>query len=425
MKTLLHRWLITAAALIHAGAAFANFHTFQIEQVFSNLDGTVQFVVLREGAGFNGQQFWAGHDMTAGTATFTQVYHFTENLPGNQTNGRRALVATQGFAALGIVLPDYIVPDNFLALPSGFVDFAGVSRFNYTNLPTDGTTAMFANGSTGPNVATNFNGIAASVTAPPANYTALWWNPNESGWGINVDHQGNIIFATLFTYEPSGQPMWLVVSNGAMQSDGKTFTGDLFRTTGPAFNANPFTPITGANITDVGSMTFTFNGANTAALSYIFNGTAVSKTIQRQVFGQRAANCVPTTASRAGSTNYQDLWWNPNESGWGVNITHQDNTLFATLFTYDATGKGLWLVMSNGVRQGDGSYLGELYRTTGPAFNANPFTPINGSNITLVGTMQFRFTDGEHGTLTYTVNGAMVTKQIVRQEFGTTRPACS
>ena len=49
--------------------------------------------------------------------------------------------------------------------------------------------------------------------------------------------------------------------------------------------------------------------------------------------------------------------------------------------------------MSGGVRQSDGSYLGELYRTSGPAFNANPFTPI-GPNVTQVGTMRFTFGSG-------------------------------
>ena len=39
-----------------------------------------------------------------------------------------------------------------------------------------------------------------------------------------------------------------------MQADGVTFTGDLYRTTGPAFNANPFTPIGTANLTKVGTM---------------------------------------------------------------------------------------------------------------------------------------------------------------------------
>jgi len=266
--------------------------------------------------------------------------------------------------------------------------------------------------------------LAATSGGTTANYTALWWNPNESGWGVNLNHQGNIVFGTLFTYDASGVPLWLVLPAGSLQS-GTTYSGELYRTTGPAFNANPFTPIGPGNLTLVGSMSVTFSGSNAATLTYTYNGTQVTKSIQRQVYGSRAANCTPTTASRASATNYQDLWWNANESGWGVNVTHQDNILFATLFTYDATGRDLWLVLPAGTLQPDGSYLGDLYRTTGPPFNANPFTPINAGNLTIVGTMRFRFTNGENGTLTYTYNGTQVTKAITRQVFSSPVPACS
>ena len=255
--------------------------------------------------------------------------------------------------------------------------------------------------------------------------TALWWNPAESGWGLNLSHQGGIAFATLFTYDASRAPMWLVMSAGVLQSDGLTFTGDLYRTTGPAFNANPFTPITGANVTTVGRMSIALSEANAAVLTYTVNGVEVQKAIQRQVYGSRASACLPTVESRAASTNYQDLWWNPAESGWGLNITHQDNTFFATLFTYESSGRGLWLVMSAGTRQADGSYLGDLYRTNGPAFDAAPFTPIGGSDVTLVGSMRLRFTDGNSGTLTYTYNGTTVTKSITRQVFSTPQSACN
>jgi hypothetical protein len=267
---------------------------------------------------------------------------------------------------------------------------------------------------------------ANPVTPPaaPANYTALWWNAAESGWGINVNHQGDIVFATLFTYDAAGAQMWLVMSNGALQGDGATYSGSLYRTTGPAFNAEPFTPLTAANLSTVGTMSLRFLDANAAILTYTVSGIAVTKSIQRQVYGARAAVCEPTVAGRAAATNYQDLWWRSTESGWGLNITHQDNTLFATLFTYDAGGRGLWLVMSAGLRQGDGSYLGDLYRTTGPAFNANPFTPITAANLTNVGTMRLRFADGERATLEYSMNGAQVTKPITRQSFSSPLPAC-
>lgn len=255
--------------------------------------------------------------------------------------------------------------------------------------------------------------------------TALWWNPGESGWGLNLNHQGNLLFGTLFTYDANRAPLWLVMSGGVMQSDGLTFIGDLYRTTGPAFNAVPFTPIGPANLSKVGTMTVAFSEASVATLTYTVNGVEVRKSIQRQVYGTRSANCMPTTAARTASTNYQDLWWNTAESGWGINITHQDNTLFATLFTYDASGRDLWLVMSGGVRQSDGAYFGDLFRTTGPAFNARPFTPIGAGDLTWVGTLRLRFSDGENGTLTYTYNDATVTKAITRQVFSSPVSACN
>jgi hypothetical protein len=57
-------------------------------------------------------------------------------------------------------------------------------------------------------------GFAAQPTAAP-NYEGLWWNApggSESGWGINFAHQGDVIFATWFTYDVNGKAMWLTMS---------------------------------------------------------------------------------------------------------------------------------------------------------------------------------------------------------------------
>jgi hypothetical protein len=255
------------------------------------------------------------------------------------------------------------------------------------------------------------------------NYTDLWWNQNESGWGVNVNHQGDILFATLFTYGPDGKGAWYSMSEGRKQPDG-SYLGDLFRTTGPAFNAAPFTPLTAANFTTVGTMRFTFTGANTGVLTYNVGSAAVTKDIARISIGA-PPTCNWSAFDRSMTNNYQDLWWNRKESGWGVNVTHQGNTLFATLFTYDAAGQPMWLVMSNGAMTAPGNYGGLLHRTTGPAFNALPFTPIGPGNYTEVGTMSFSFTGGNAATMTYTVNGATVVKHIERLEFGTVKTQCS
>ena len=261
------------------------------------------------------------------------------------------------------------------------------------------------------------------ILAVPQNYTSLWWDPEESGWGINFSHQGDIVFATLFTYDPFGAPTWFVMSGGRKQAD-NVYSGELYRTTGPAFNAQPFTPIGLGNITRVGTMTVAFAG-DSASLAYDVDGAIVNKTLRKQVFGStRAPRCQPWDGSHAGRGSMQDLWWNAAESGWGINFAQQGDTIFATLFTYDANGRPMWYVMSDGRRQADGSFAGELYRTSGPAFNAAPFTPLAPGRIVKVGEMQVRFADGESGTLTYSVDGTTVVKSITRQVFSKPGSLC-
>ena len=269
--------------------------------------------------------------------------------------------------------------------------------------------------------------LSATTTAPlsGSNYTGLWWNPAESGWGLSLNHQGDTVFAALFTYGETGAPMWLVMSSGQKGADGKTYAGMLHRARGPAFDAVPFTPIGPSNLTAVGNFSITFESATSATLTYTMNGATVVKRIVPQVFGGAAAVCTTTTGSRAALTNYQDLWWNPAESGWGVTITHQADTMFAALFTYDRTGSDLWLVMTQGTKQVDGSWRGDLYRTRGPAFNAQPFTPLAPGDVTKVGEARFVFSDGATGTLDFSVDGKAVTKAISRQEFASPLPSCT
>lgn len=273
-----------------------------------------------------------------------------------------------------------------------------------------------------PNVTANYQ-ISTQFSAVTENYTDLWWNPAESGWGINLNHQGNIIFGTLFTYDTDGSGMWLVMSRGERQPDG-SYLGELYRTTGSAFNAVPFIPLTAANLIKVGNMRLTFLSKNSALLNYDVNDVDVSKTITRQTF-DKVPTCQFSGFDRSFTFNFQDLWWNPAESGWGINLTHQGNIIFATLFTYDANGKGQWLVMSRGEKQAPVNnhlvFSGTLYRTTGPVFNTVPWIPIA---IMPVGNMRLEFSNGNSASLTYDVNGISVTKQIQRQVFGVPATAC-
>ena len=160
--------------------ALATFHTFQIEEIFSNADGTIQYVVLHEALGMNGQNFLAGLTFTATDGVTPHTYVFTRDLPGGEMGGgygmpmqsptahARMLIATQGFAALGLVTPDYVIPNGFIPLANGTINYAGVDQVSYMALPTDGTSALTRGGSQVSNLATNFMGLSASVIATQA-----------------------------------------------------------------------------------------------------------------------------------------------------------------------------------------------------------------------------------------------------------------
>lgn len=142
-----------------------SFHLYDISEVFSNADGTVQFIELRVGAS-NGESFWTGHDITVTQNGVTHTFTFPTDLPSTQTANTSVLLATQGFAKLGVVTPNYIIPDGFLFQGNGQVNFAGVDVFNYSNLPTNGTSSLGVGGAVGTNSPTNFAGQTGSVTVP-------------------------------------------------------------------------------------------------------------------------------------------------------------------------------------------------------------------------------------------------------------------
>ena len=68
------------------------------------------------------------------------------------------------------------------------------------------------------------------------------------------------------------------------------YTGILYRTTGPAFNAVVFDP-TKVISTAVGMATFSVVDGNTVTFDYTVNGIAQIKTITREVFQPPGTVC--------------------------------------------------------------------------------------------------------------------------------------
>lgn len=264
-----------------------------------------------------------------------------------------------------------------------------------------------------------------SLPAIP-NYQGLWWAPGgaESGWGINFAHQGDVIFATWFTYDANGKAWWLTMT--ANKTAEGVYSGILYKTNGAPFSAfvPPATP------TQVGTGTLTFTGATSGTFAYVVNGIAQTKAIVPQLFGPLTTCVWGAQPDLTKATNFQDLWWatGGTESGWGVNLTQQGTTIFATWFTYDANRNPLWL-SATVPQTAPNTFSGTLYLTNGPAFSAVPFDPTK-VMLTLAGTATFAFTDGNTGTFSYNVdlgdgvNKATQTKSITRQVFRAPGTVC-
>jgi hypothetical protein len=436
LKKYILGWLIAGVFALASSAALATFHTFIIQEIYSNSSGTVQYVVLQEGQGFDGQNLFKTHSILTGVGTQFLSFPFPKDLPNASTARKFVLIGTQSFAALGLITPDYVVPNGLIPITAGLVNFASVDEIDYAALPTDGINALYRDGSVRPNLATNFAGSTASVAATAAapNYQGLWFNPAESGWGINFAHQGDVIFASWFTYDLTGKGTWLVMT--ANKTAANTYTGQLFQGTGPAFDAVPFPPLGspgGATVSGLGGTgTITFTDANNATFAYTLAGISQTKAITRQLLGAGSAPVCTFGAQTnlALATNYTDLWWAAppgSEAGWGINLTHQGDIIFATWFTFDHDGTPRWMVVQVN-KTGPGTYAGtQVYRLTGPAFSTVPFPAIGspgGPTGVIVGTANFVFSDGNNAMFSYTVDGVTQSKAITREVFTSPGTVC-
>ena len=113
------------------------------------------------------------------------------------------------------------------------------------------------------------------------------------------------------------------------------------------------------------------------------------------------------------STDQSDLWYIPSESGWGIQFVQRGSVIFATMFVYDQFNIPIWYAATmNSV--GSFTWSGDLLLTNGPWFGTVPFNT-NAVTFRNVGTMRWAASTTAAGTLTYSVDGVPVAKNLVRQ----------
>jgi hypothetical protein len=267
----------------------------------------------------------------------------------------------------------------------------------------------------------------ASGAAQAANYSDIWWNPAESGWGITLADHDSTLFGVWYTYRADGKPVWYTIPGGTFSSDRTTFTGDVYMTRGPSYTQATF-DASQVVATKVGTASFNFAPANQPAGSATFtfnvNGVTKSSHIERQPFG----NAAPQWGSDA-----TDLWFNPAESGWGVSLAQHGNNVFGVWYAYDTDGQPLWFVLPGVQFTSSTAFNGKLYTTTGPYFGNATFDS-SAVKVSEAGSAAFNMNLGaaasgqcDSGTTTFapniTLTGATAQYQrnACAQAFGHTR----
>jgi hypothetical protein len=165
-------------------------------------------------------------------------------------------------------------------------------------------------------------------------------------------------------------------------------------------------------------------GTSTAPMPFEFTWLEIDSSTRRIYVAGPVAAVIDAGAPPIVRNNYQGMWWNASESGWGVDIAQQGDVWFAAWFTYNERGDPTWYVMPRGERTSMAEeFEGTLYQTTGPDFTFATFDP---SQVTPypVGTLRFRFSDANNGAMEAVVNGVRVQKAITRQVFASLVPFC-
>ncbi len=240
-----------------------------------------------------------------------------------------------------------------------------------------------------------------------AAHSALWYNPEQSGHGINVYVlENNRILVIWYVYDNNGNPLWLLG-----QGD---YNGASANLTVSQFNGASFPPnFNSADIIsqDWGTFTLSFTGCDNGLFAWnpldSTNFSAGQLPIKRlnNTLGLSCNNAPAAlqsnknTKDQAFEASFSTLWYDPQQNGHGINVYMlADNRILVIWYVYDNNGQPIWLL-------GVGNYNGLNAHMTVQAGSGAHFPPnFNASDVVLDdwGTFDLSFSDCDSGTFSWT-----------------------
>ena len=148
----------------------------------------------------------------------------------------------------------------------------------------------------------------------------MWFNPQRSGHGMDLQHAGDRMVITWYTYNDDGSPTWYLAA-GDYQPD---WQADLIRVTWDYASRTP-------TVTTVGTASMTLSDAQNAEFSWDINGRTGSEPFQYFVFSG------PNT-----SKQHTSSYFDPTDSGWGITVVTQGDVMVSVIYYYDEQGEPIW-----------------------------------------------------------------------------------
>ena len=175
--------VVLCASTTIATPARASAHLWNLQELYSNSSGTLQFIELFTTSNTQ-TNFVIPRSIVVSNvgATLTNTFPVPTGTLAPTFN-KSLLFGTAGIQAAGGPAPDYIIPNGFLFTAGGSVTFFGANGGAYTALPTNGIASrIWTSGLNNTiNSPTNFAGVTSSVPEPtslvlvPVALGSMYW----------------------------------------------------------------------------------------------------------------------------------------------------------------------------------------------------------------------------------------------------------
>ena len=153
-------------------------------------------------------------------------------------------------------------------------------------------------------------------------YKGLWYNPATSGRGFDIETSGNNLTAIWYTHREDGTPIWYI----AVAPISKNWQAEMLEVHWDPDNNQAISEV-------AGNLSINFSNSSEAEINWSLGSNSGSEPIQPLNFRTQPANIDLT-----------GLWYDPNESGWGLSLDTQGDTRVAIVYYYDENNLPTWSI---------------------------------------------------------------------------------